>query len=236
MAYDANNLSALSYANAFTHWHYKSASDTLATIMADGYFDTAAHMVRAGDKITIKASNGVWEDVVESVVTTAGSEDVAIGVQATTAAVAAASAAYPVGFVRKRYDGAEFVMLTADTNCAATDFVAIDTDGTCAPLDTDVAATILTGKPLGIAMVAMTAASTNTAWVCRRGRSISGNSATTMSAGVRLIATSTAGQVDDNAASGTTPAIYGAIQVGAVASNAAPYDLAYPFIEKDLII
>jgi hypothetical protein len=50
MAYDPNNLSALSYANGFTLWHYKTP-DLSADIDTTGYFNEAANMLRIGDFI-----------------------------------------------------------------------------------------------------------------------------------------------------------------------------------------
>jgi hypothetical protein len=50
MAYDSNNLSALTYANGFTLWHYKTP-DPAATVDTSGYFNEAAGMLRIGDFI-----------------------------------------------------------------------------------------------------------------------------------------------------------------------------------------
>ena len=41
MAYDSNNLSALTYANGFTLWHYKTP-DAAAVVDSTGYFNEAA--------------------------------------------------------------------------------------------------------------------------------------------------------------------------------------------------
>ena len=57
MAYNPKNLSALSYANGFTLWHYKSA-DTAADIDTAGYFNGASTMMRAGDFILANANTG----------------------------------------------------------------------------------------------------------------------------------------------------------------------------------
>lgn len=48
MAYDSNNLSALTYANGFTLWHYKTP-DLATDVDTTGYFDEAASMLRVGD-------------------------------------------------------------------------------------------------------------------------------------------------------------------------------------------
>jgi outer membrane protein assembly factor BamB len=61
MAYDSNNLSALTYANGFTLWHYKT-SDAASTVDTAGYFNEAAGMLRVGDFIfaNIGATSGVF--------------------------------------------------------------------------------------------------------------------------------------------------------------------------------
>jgi outer membrane protein assembly factor BamB len=55
MAYDASNLSALTYANGFTLWHYKTP-DAAAAVDDIGYFNEAASMLRAGDFIFANTS------------------------------------------------------------------------------------------------------------------------------------------------------------------------------------
>ena len=57
MAYNPDNLSALTYANGFTLWHYKS-TDLAATIDTTGYFNIAAPMLRVGDFILANANTG----------------------------------------------------------------------------------------------------------------------------------------------------------------------------------
>ena len=54
MAYDSNNLSALTYANGFTLWHYKTP-DAAAAVDTSGYFNEAAGMLRVGDFILTNA-------------------------------------------------------------------------------------------------------------------------------------------------------------------------------------
>ncbi|MGH6903154.1 MAG: hypothetical protein ACREIR_10490 [Geminicoccaceae bacterium] len=54
MAYDASNLSALTYANGFTLWHYKTP-DAAADVDTTGYFNEAASMLRVGDFIFANA-------------------------------------------------------------------------------------------------------------------------------------------------------------------------------------
>ena len=50
MAYQPQQLSALSYANGFTLWHYRT-SDPAADVDTAGYFDAAVRMLRIGDFI-----------------------------------------------------------------------------------------------------------------------------------------------------------------------------------------
>lgn len=61
MAYNSSNLSALSYANGFTLWHYKT-NDPAADVDTTGYFNAAASMLRVGDFVLANASaSGVVE-------------------------------------------------------------------------------------------------------------------------------------------------------------------------------
>jgi hypothetical protein len=57
MAYDASNLSALTYANGFTLWHYKTP-DAGDLVDNTGYFNEAASMLRAGDFVFANTSIG----------------------------------------------------------------------------------------------------------------------------------------------------------------------------------
>jgi outer membrane protein assembly factor BamB len=57
MAYNANNLSALAYANGFTLWHYKTP-DSAVTVDTSGYFNGATTMLRAGDFIMANTNTG----------------------------------------------------------------------------------------------------------------------------------------------------------------------------------
>ncbi|HEX6143357.1 MAG TPA: hypothetical protein VFZ01_11595 [Geminicoccaceae bacterium] len=57
MAYNPKNLSALSYANGFTLWHYKT-TDAAADIDSAGYFNGASTMMRPGDFVFANASTG----------------------------------------------------------------------------------------------------------------------------------------------------------------------------------
>jgi hypothetical protein len=55
MAYSTKDLSALTYANGFTLWHYKTA-DAAATVDTSGYFNEAAAMLRVGDFVLVNAA------------------------------------------------------------------------------------------------------------------------------------------------------------------------------------
>jgi hypothetical protein len=52
MSYDPKNLSVGWYANEYTKWHYRTRDDA-DEVMADGYFDGAAEMVKTGDQIDV---------------------------------------------------------------------------------------------------------------------------------------------------------------------------------------
>ena len=57
MPFIANNLSALSAANGFTLWHYRT-TDGRTDTEAAGYFTPAAVQVRVGDIILVQANDG----------------------------------------------------------------------------------------------------------------------------------------------------------------------------------
>lgn len=54
MAYSSSNLSAISYANGFTLWHYRT-DDLIADIDNAGYFNDANKMLRTGDFVFVNA-------------------------------------------------------------------------------------------------------------------------------------------------------------------------------------
>lgn len=56
MAFQNKNLSVIAYANGFTLWHY-SATETLATITATGYFNNVKTLMNIGDIVIINASD-----------------------------------------------------------------------------------------------------------------------------------------------------------------------------------
>jgi hypothetical protein len=55
MAYSPSGLSAISYANGFTLWHYRT-KDIIAQVDNAGYFNPAAKMLRVGDFMFVNAS------------------------------------------------------------------------------------------------------------------------------------------------------------------------------------
>jgi hypothetical protein len=57
MAYKAENLSVLSYANGFTLWHYRT-EDAATVVDNSGYFNVASKMLRIGDFIMLNAGLG----------------------------------------------------------------------------------------------------------------------------------------------------------------------------------
>ena len=57
MAFQNKNLSVIAYANGFTLWHYSSASETLATVTANGYFNNVKTLMNIGDIVIINGSD-----------------------------------------------------------------------------------------------------------------------------------------------------------------------------------
>ena len=64
MAFAIRNLSVLAYANRFTFWHYKSATDSMALITAPNYMADASDMLTVGDRIMVQAADGSCDRVV----------------------------------------------------------------------------------------------------------------------------------------------------------------------------
>jgi hypothetical protein len=54
MAFNPNGLSALTYANGFTLWHYRTI-DLASDVDTTGYFNPAANMLRVGDFLFVNA-------------------------------------------------------------------------------------------------------------------------------------------------------------------------------------
>ena len=63
MAYKAQNLSVIAYANGFTLWHYRTTEDAFTTIDTTGYFDKASEMLRVGDAMYVTDSTGTTAQV-----------------------------------------------------------------------------------------------------------------------------------------------------------------------------
>jgi outer membrane protein assembly factor BamB len=65
MAFNSANLSALSYANGFTLWHYRTEEASTA-VDNTGYFNQASGILRVGDfilancNVAATPSNGVF--------------------------------------------------------------------------------------------------------------------------------------------------------------------------------
>ncbi len=65
MAFNSASLSALTYANGFTLWHYRTP-DGNTDVDTAGYFNAASAMVRVGDfifancSVTATPTNGVF--------------------------------------------------------------------------------------------------------------------------------------------------------------------------------
>ena len=57
MPYSDAGLSALSTANGFTLWHYRT-SDSAADVDTAGYFNDAVRMLRVGDFVLLNAGIG----------------------------------------------------------------------------------------------------------------------------------------------------------------------------------
>jgi hypothetical protein len=67
MPFLSRDLSVLSYANGFTHWHYRSNTDTLAQITAANYFAPASNMLARNDVLLLVGTDGVRQSRVVSV-------------------------------------------------------------------------------------------------------------------------------------------------------------------------
>jgi hypothetical protein len=57
MAYNPTHMSALTYANGFTLWHYRT-NDVAIAVDTSGYFNAAAGMLRVGDFILANTDTG----------------------------------------------------------------------------------------------------------------------------------------------------------------------------------
>ena len=54
MTYNSSGLSAISYSNGFTLWHYRT-EDSANKLAYAGYFDGASKMLRPGDFMMVNA-------------------------------------------------------------------------------------------------------------------------------------------------------------------------------------
>ena len=54
-SYDPNQLSALSYANGYTIWHYRDQESSWEGLLKPGFFDEARAMLRVADTVHIEA-------------------------------------------------------------------------------------------------------------------------------------------------------------------------------------
>jgi hypothetical protein len=55
MAFSANDLSVLAYANNFTLWHYTTSDPS---VTGTGYFNTATDMLRVNDLMIVNSDTG----------------------------------------------------------------------------------------------------------------------------------------------------------------------------------
>lgn len=56
MAFASSGLAALTTANGFTLWHYRTANDR-ASVLVPGYFAPAEHLLQPGDIVIVQASD-----------------------------------------------------------------------------------------------------------------------------------------------------------------------------------
>lgn len=56
MAFASSGLAALTTANGFTLWHYRTDDDR-ATVLSPGYFAPATHLLQPGDIVIVQASD-----------------------------------------------------------------------------------------------------------------------------------------------------------------------------------
>ena len=56
MEFQNKYLYVIAYANGFTLWHY-AATETIATISANGYFNSVKTLMNIGDIVIINASD-----------------------------------------------------------------------------------------------------------------------------------------------------------------------------------
>lgn len=57
MAFKNRNINVIAYANGFILWHYSSNEETLAEIVADGFFNPVSTLCAVGDTIIINGTD-----------------------------------------------------------------------------------------------------------------------------------------------------------------------------------
>lgn len=57
-AFKIRNFSVLSYAQGFTHWHYRGHDDSITEVAATGYFNNVADMIALHDMILVSCRDG----------------------------------------------------------------------------------------------------------------------------------------------------------------------------------
>lgn len=58
LTFQIRDLSALSFAQGFTQWHYRAAGLHLAQVLAPGFFNAGAGRIATGDHIKVSAADG----------------------------------------------------------------------------------------------------------------------------------------------------------------------------------
>lgn len=81
MAYSSSGLSAISYANGFTLWHYRT-DDLVAEVDNAGYFNTASKMLRPGDFMLV--NTGIRDVPMHGIVVVLTSENGVVDVSNVT--------------------------------------------------------------------------------------------------------------------------------------------------------
>ena len=60
-------MNVIAYANGFTLWHYSSNEETLAEIVADGFFNPVSTLCAVGDIIIINGTDTTGIRRIESI-------------------------------------------------------------------------------------------------------------------------------------------------------------------------
>jgi hypothetical protein len=129
----------------------------------------------------------------------------------------------------------EYVYVQATEDIALSAACLIEVGYTVSELDATNAAQGTGGsRPVGVAMAALVALTTKFGWVAVKGQGIPVKTAIA-AVGTRMVATSTAGQLDDAATGASTVAVLGIALEVAQASTAGikPATLTYPFVATE---